>query len=65
MLGGVDKTTDTGAYEPNVLATITQLVASHHAVVGSQQIDFATADPALDFMSAQVELIGADNYLMA
>jgi Ca2+-binding RTX toxin-like protein len=67
MLGGVGNTTDTGSYEPTVLATVAQLVANHHsAVVGYQQIDsVAPADPAEGAAPADVQLIGADNYLMA
>jgi hypothetical protein len=67
MLGGVGKTTDTGDYEPNVLATIVTLLANHHsAVVGYQQIDsMAPADPAEGVAPADVQLIGVDNSLMA
>jgi hypothetical protein len=65
MLGGVGKTTDTGDYEPNVLATIATLVANHHTgVVGTQTLDFAApADPLADIGPMDVALVGVDNYL--
>jgi hypothetical protein len=66
MLGRVDKTTDTGAYEPNVLGTIATLVANHHsATVGSQQVDYAGADAAADTAYLNVQLIGVDTHSMA
>jgi hypothetical protein len=64
MLGGVDKTTDTGDYEPNVLAAIATLVANHHsAVVGEQSLDLLIApDLQAAMFQVNVSLVGVDGF---